>query len=110
MPFTFLNTSYFLMNVFESTSPTNLVFHSVAAAFLTLSAHEKRGAEAMDDIGILPHFTGVMCHDHWKPYYRYECQYSLCNAHHLRELLRAYEQDNQMWTEEMRVYLIALNQ
>lgn len=85
--------------------------HNASSASWTyLSAHEKRGAEAMDDIGILPHFTGVMCHDHWKPYYRYECQHSLCNAHHLRELLRAYEQDNQMWAEEMRGYLIALNQ
>ena len=29
-----------------------------------LSVHEKRGAEAMDEMGILPQFQGVMCHDH----------------------------------------------
>ena len=75
-----------------------------------LSAHEKRGKEAMDDIGILPHFNGVLCHDHWKPYYRYDCQHSLCNAHHLRELTRAYEQDNQVWAETMRLFLVELNQ
>jgi transposase len=75
-----------------------------------LSAHEKRGHDAMDAIGILPRFNGVMCHDHWKPYYRYECLHSLCNAHHLRELTRAYEQDNQAWAEEMRVFLVELNQ
>lgn len=75
-----------------------------------LSAHEKRGHDAMDAIGILPQFNGVMCHDHWKPYYRYECLHSLCNAHHLRELTRAYEQDNQAWAEEMRVFLVTLNQ
>lgn len=75
-----------------------------------LSAHKKRGKDAMDDIGILPHFNGVLCHDHWKPYYRYDCQHSLCNAHHLRELTRAYEQDNQVWAETMRLYLVELNQ
>lgn len=75
-----------------------------------LSAHEKRGCDAMNAIGILPQFKGVMCHDHWKPYYNYESLHSLCNAHHLRELTRAYEQDGQVWAETMRVYLIELNQ
>jgi transposase len=75
-----------------------------------LSAHEKRGHDAMDDIDILPQLNGVMCHDHWKPYYRYEYLHLLCNTHHLRELTRAYEQDNQAWAEEMRVCLVKLNQ
>ncbi len=75
-----------------------------------LAAHEKRGHVAMEHIGILPHFNGVMCHDHWKPYYRYNCLHSLCNAHHLRELTRANEQDGQVWAETMRLFLVTLNQ
>jgi transposase len=31
--------------------------------------HAKRGEEAMDDAGILPDYAGILCHDHWKPYY-----------------------------------------
>ena len=75
-----------------------------------LATHEKRGKDAMDEIGILPYFNGVLCHDHWKPYYRYDCQHSLCNAHHLRELTRAYEQDSQVWAETMRLFLVELSQ
>ena len=68
--------------------------------------HAKRGTEAMDEIGILPFFKGVLCHDHWKPYYHYECTHALCNAHHLRELERAWEQDQQQWAREMQVLLV----
>lgn len=70
--------------------------------------HARRGAEAMDEMGILPFFKGVLCHDHWKPYYQYKCIHALCNAHHLRELERAWEQDGQQWAKEMQALLIAI--
>ena len=74
-------------------------------------AHEKRGSEAVNSRGIVPYFEGVLCHDHWKTYYRYtECQHALCNAHHLRELVRAHEQDEQAWAGEMKDFLEELNQ
>ncbi|MET0006202.1 MAG: IS66 family transposase [Candidatus Thiodiazotropha sp.] len=77
--------------------------HCASSTSLTwFSPHTKRGTEAMDEIGILPFFKGVLCHDHWKPYYRYECIHALCNAHHLRELERAWEQDHQQWAKEMK--------
>jgi len=44
---------------------------------------------------IITLFKGTLCHDHWKSYYTYDCTHALCNAHHLRELTRAYEQDGQ---------------
>ena len=71
--------------------------------------HAKRGTEAMNDIGILPRYHGILCHDHWKPYYKYDCTHSLCNAHHIRELTRAWEQDKQAWAHEMKQLLEKMN-
>jgi len=72
--------------------------------------HEKRGLEAMDEIGVLPHFKGILCHDHWKPYFKLDCRHALCNAHHLRELERAWEQDKQKWARDMRNLLLQINE
>lgn len=72
--------------------------------------HKKRGAEAMEAIGILPRFRGVLCHDHWKPYYKFKnCLHALCNAHHLRELEYAATIDKQKWAKKMKDFLIQLN-
>jgi transposase len=84
--------------------------HSASNSGLTFFyPHPKRGAEALDEIGIIPEFKGTMCHDHWKPYYRYSCSHALCNAHHLRELERALEQDSQQWAEKMILLLKEIN-
>ena len=70
----------------------------------------KRGKDAMDQMKILENYKGVLCHDHWKPYYKYKkCTHSLCNAHHLRELERAFEQDNQSWAKRMSKLLVEIN-
>jgi transposase len=64
----------------------------------------------MNERGIIPFFQGVLIHDHWKPYYRYEqLLHSLCNAHHSRELIRAFEQDGQLWAQEMDELLQTIN-
>ena len=64
----------------------------------------------MNDVGILPQFTGILCHDHWKPYFKYATRHALCNAHHLRELERVWEQDKQKWAQDMAALLKEINQ
>jgi len=84
--------------------------HCVSNSYWTLYyPHKKRGTDAMNDMGILPRFQGVLCHDHWKPYYKFDCTHALCNAHHLRELTRAWEQDAQKWAKNMKNLLETIN-
>jgi transposase len=84
--------------------------HCVSNGYCTLYyPHKKRGTDAMNDMGILPNFQGVLCHDHWKPYYKFDCTHALCNAHHLRELTRAWEQDCQHWAKNMKNLLETIN-
>lgn len=67
--------------------------------------HKRRGIKAMDEIGILPEFMGTLCHDHWKPYYTYDCIHALCNAHHLRELTGVWEEEKHQWAKDTRELL-----
>jgi transposase len=71
--------------------------------------HEKRGKDAMIEMGIIPKYTGVLIHDHWKPYLGYGCKHGLCNAHHLRELQWVIDFKNQKWAKSMKKFLTKLN-
>lgn len=76
--------------------------HVACTATLThYAVHEKRGREAMDAIGIAPHFQGTSVHDGWVSYQGYECQHALCNVHHLRELTFLAEEHQQAWAAEL---------
>jgi transposase len=71
--------------------------------------HDKRGAEAPISAGILPGFKGTAVHDGWKSYMSFPCRHSLCNAHHLRELLFIEEQFKQRWPKKMADLLLEIH-
>jgi transposase len=81
--------------------------HVASTAHLTFyGVHDKRGTEAMDALGILPHCHRWLVHDHWKPYYKYEALHALCNQHLLRELKFLAEEERQDWAATLSQFLI----
>ena len=52
---------------------------------------------------LLAQVTGVVVHDHWKPYYTMQgVLHALCNAHHLRELKALIEIEKEDWARQMQ--------
>ena len=50
---------------------------------------------------LLPDVSGVVVHDHWKPYFQMpNVEHALCNAHHLRELKAFIEIDKEPWANK----------
>jgi transposase len=52
---------------------------------------------------LLANVTGIVVHDHWKPYYTLAgVLHALCNAHHLRELKALVEIEKEDWARRMQ--------
>lgn len=81
--------------------------HVLCTSLLTLyQVHPNRGSQAINDLGILPEFTGLAVHDGYKTYQTYnKCQHALCHAHHLRELIYFHEEEQAIWAYQMTIWL-----
>lgn len=87
--------------------------HVAATSLMTLFClHPNRGRQAHRDINILPHFKGVLHRDDYHSYHAYnEATHSLCNAHLLRDLKFAIEQNNQAsWAEPLIELLLKIKE
>jgi transposase len=74
--------------------------HIFSTALLTFyRVASKRGS-------LLSGVTGIVVHDHWKPYYTMKgVLHALCNAHHLRELKALVEIEKEQWAQKMQSLL-----
>jgi transposase len=80
--------------------------HSAGTESLTYyTCHDSRGRAGSDAAGILPDYSGTAVHDGWYSYETYSCSHSLCNSHHLRELIALGEQ-GQEWAKEFTTLLL----
>lgn len=78
--------------------------HVYSAGELTLKVlHPKRGKEAMEEIGIIPHYGGVIIHDCWASYLSYDhLNHGLCGSHLLRELTFIIDSNGYRWAKKMK--------
>ena len=86
--------------------------HVASTAEVTFyGVHSKRGTEAMDAFGILGACRKWVVHDHWKPYFAYpECLHALCNEHLLRELKFLWEEEHEVWAQQLSELLLEFYQ
>jgi len=85
----------------------NCWIHVYSSGNLTLKfLHRKRGKEAVDDIGILPRYGGVVIHDCWASYFSYSnCLHALCGSHLLRELTFITQSNGYVWAKNIKQLL-----
>ena len=78
---------------------------AVTPSLSYLEHHPKRGMQAMDKIGIVCKAVGTLVHDGLQSYKQLDCAHSLCNAHHLRELVYVRDSLNEKafddWADQM---------
>ncbi len=78
--------------------------HVASAGDITLKfLHPKRGLEAIEDIGIIPRYGGVVIHDCWQSYLSYNhCGHGLCGSHLLRELTFIVDSNGYRWAANIK--------
>jgi transposase len=78
--------------------------HVYSSGEVTLKfLHPKRGLEAIESIGIIPRYGGVIVHDCWASYLSYEhCGHGLCGSHLLRELTFVVDSNAYRWAANIK--------
>ena len=82
--------------------------HSVGAGDLTVKRVRRgRGRAAIDEIGVIPRYGGVLVHDRWGSYFAYgNCKHALCGAHLPRDLKFVEDAHGHAWAKRMGKLLL----
>ena len=85
--------------------------HCAVTLTLTwLAPHARRGTLAFEALGLLQGIKGVLVPGGLASYKGLQCTHSLCNAHHIRELVYIDEQENEKiwdpWAQQMIALLL----
>lgn len=99
------------MNVDETSlrvDKKNHWIHVYSAGDITLKfLHARRGTEAIDEINIIPRYSGTIIHDCWASYLSYDnCDHGLCGSHIVRELTCIIESNGYQWATNMKHLLL----
>lgn len=81
--------------------------HSCSNQRVTLfQFHPNRGSEAIEELGILPNYNGVVVHDRYRTYFLYSFTHALCNAHLIREMIYLDEEEGCTWASRLITLLV----
>ncbi|MBM3887411.1 IS66 family transposase [Candidatus Dependentiae bacterium] len=99
------------MNVDETSlrvDKKNHWIHVYSAGEITLKfLHRNRGSEAINNINIIPRYSGTIIHDCWASYLSYNnCDHGLCGSHIVRELTCIIESNGYKWAVNMKALLL----
>jgi len=81
--------------------------HVYSSGGITLKLlHHGRGHEAIENLGIIPRYGGVIIHDCLQAYLSYDhCGHGLCGSHLLRELAFIIDSNQYRWATNMKKLL-----
>lgn len=88
----------------QRVSGKNNWIHSYSSEDIVLQfIHQNRGLEAMEEIGILPKYEGIIVHDCWASYFAYsDADHALCISHLLRELKFTEDSIGHKWATRLK--------
>jgi transposase len=74
-----------------------------------LTVDESRGKKGMDEGNVLSNYDGIIIHDRWASYWKYDVEHGICCAHLLRDLNWVIENyPEQMWAPAFKKLLLKM--